>query len=119
MNIDIQHYKAILESELVRLNSELESIGTKDEATGTVWNSVQREGGAPSDREEIAENLDVFENQGNIISILEVEKNEVVLALERIEKGTYGVCEIDGKEIEQERLEANPSAKTCMSCINN
>ena len=32
-------------------------------------------------------------------------------ALERIEKGTYGICQITGKDIPKERLEAVPTAK--------
>ena len=34
-------------------------------------------------------------------------------ALEKIEKGTYGICETGGEKIEEDRLEANPSARTC------
>jgi RNA polymerase-binding transcription factor DksA len=32
--------------------------------------------------------------------------------LKKIEDGTYGIDEVDGKPIPLERLEANPSAKT-------
>ena len=34
--------------------------------------------------------------------------SEVLAALNRIERGTYGVCELTGDEIESERLEAIP-----------
>ncbi|HHY22206.1 MAG TPA: hypothetical protein GX525_10110, partial [Bacilli bacterium] len=44
--------------------------------------------------------------------ILEQELIEVNEALEKIEAGTYGVCEATGKKIPYERLEANPTAKT-------
>lgn len=37
-------------------------------------------------------------------------------ALERINRGTYGKCELCGKEIQRERLEGMPSALTCMDC---
>jgi DnaK suppressor protein len=118
MNIDIQHFKNLLSEELSKLNSELETNGSKDESTGTAWSAVQNDDQDAADREEVAGNMEVFENKENIVSILETQKNEVVSALEKIEKGTYGICEIDGKEIEKERLEANPSAKTCISCLN-
>ena len=36
---------------------------------------------------------------------------EVLSALERIARGTYGVCEITGKPIEAERLKALPWAR--------
>lgn len=38
---------------------------------------------------------------------------EVQAALNRIESGTYGKCEICQKSIDEERLEAIPWAKTC------
>ncbi len=37
-------------------------------------------------------------------------------ALQKIENGTYGVCEKCGKEIEIERLKAMPFAKVCIKC---
>lgn len=37
-------------------------------------------------------------------------------ALERIEKGTYGLCQECGEPIGRERLEAVPHARLCISC---
>jgi len=37
-------------------------------------------------------------------------------ALERIEAGTFGTCQICGKPIAPERLEALPSALDCIDC---
>lgn len=39
-------------------------------------------------------------------------------AIERIDKGRYGICELCGKEINDERLEALPYATTCIECEN-
>jgi DnaK suppressor protein len=39
-------------------------------------------------------------------------------ALERVERGTYGVCESCGREVEQGRLEARPAATTCIACAS-
>jgi DnaK suppressor protein len=117
MNTDIQHYKVLLETELEKINSELESIGTKKESTGTAWSAVQKESQDTADREEVAENLESFDMHANIISILETQKNEVLHALEKVKKGTFGICEITGHEIEKDRLDANPSARTCKACI--
>lgn len=41
---------------------------------------------------------------------------EIDYALEKIEKGAYGNCEICGKKINKERLKALPSAKYCILC---
>ncbi|MFN7250918.1 MAG: TraR/DksA C4-type zinc finger protein [Anaerobacillus sp.] len=40
------------------------------------------------------------------------EYEDVVVALEKIENGTYGVCEVSGQEIPLERLQALPTART-------
>jgi RNA polymerase-binding transcription factor DksA len=37
-------------------------------------------------------------------------------ALRRIDAGNYGVCEICGVDIAQERLDALPDARTCVQC---
>ena len=37
-------------------------------------------------------------------------------ALEKIEKGTYGICDNCGKAIDPARLEALPQANICMDC---
>ncbi len=37
-------------------------------------------------------------------------------ALDKIEKGTYGLCDICGQPISQERLEALPYANLCIKC---
>jgi RNA polymerase-binding transcription factor len=37
-------------------------------------------------------------------------------ALERIEQGTYGICESRGRPISTDRLEAIPSASRCAAC---
>ncbi len=38
------------------------------------------------------------------------------MALERIENGTYGLCQSCGKPISEERLEAVPHARLCIQC---
>ncbi len=39
---------------------------------------------------------------------------EVDAALARLEAGTYGVCEVCGERIPDGRLEARPTARTCV-----
>lgn len=41
---------------------------------------------------------------------------EIDHALNRIEEGTYGVCEIGGEPIPKQRLEAIPWARFCVGC---
>jgi RNA polymerase-binding protein DksA len=39
-------------------------------------------------------------------------------ALQRMEEGTYGVCEVCGQAIEAERLAALPTATLCITCAH-
>ncbi|MEX0678762.1 MAG: TraR/DksA C4-type zinc finger protein [Pirellulales bacterium] len=41
---------------------------------------------------------------------------DVEAALERIEAGAYGNCELCGQKIPKERLDALPQAATCVEC---
>jgi DnaK suppressor protein len=51
---------------------------------------------------------------GSLVKLRERELKtlkEVDFALERLENGTYGVCEVSGDEISERRLRANPLAR--------
>lgn len=41
---------------------------------------------------------------------------DVEAALERIEAGSFGSCELCGREIPKQRLDALPQAATCIEC---
>lgn len=47
---------------------------------------------------------------------LERQLGEVEAALARVEDGTYGICEHCGRPIDEERLEALPTATWCIDC---
>ena len=55
------------------------------------------------------------------LSLLSQEQDalfEIDEALKRIAKGTYGVCEMSGKQIPKARLEARPFARFTVECQN-
>jgi RNA polymerase-binding transcription factor DksA len=43
-------------------------------------------------------------------------RTDVVRALEKIDEGTYGLCDRCGALIPEERLEARPWSVRCVSC---
>ena len=49
---------------------------------------------------------------------LETRFRNIKRALDKIEAGTFGICEISGNQIEPERLAANPAARTDISHID-
>lgn len=111
---DIAHYKSRLEAELKNLEAELGSVGRRNPDNPNDWEATPGKLEAlSSDENELADTIEEFEGNAAILKRLEIRYNEVKDALSRIEKGTYGVCEVSGEPIEEDRLEANPAARTC------
>ena len=50
----------------------------------------------------------------SILEQVEAELADVEHALRRLDDGTYGTCEVCGKPIPDERLEAVPAARLCL-----
>jgi DnaK suppressor protein len=69
-----------------------------------------------SDREDNATEVDQYSDNLSVETTLEKRLQDIIDALERMEKGTYGICENCNTEISIERLKANPSARTCIKC---
>ncbi|WP_069650196.1 TraR/DksA C4-type zinc finger protein [Caloranaerobacter ferrireducens] len=58
---------------------------------------------------------------GQMMNLKNNEQNllmQIEDSLNRIENGTYGICEKCGKKINEERLEIIPYAKFCIECAN-
>ncbi len=105
-------FKQKLLAEKVELEGELTSIGEKSPSAKNGWEASTRDMEVDkADENEVADKLEEYEGNSNIVSRLDAQLTEVNAALDRIAKGTYGMCEKCGKPIEKERLEANPSAR--------
>jgi RNA polymerase-binding transcription factor DksA len=113
-NIDNAHFKQKLEDELKVLEGELQSVGRRNPSNPADWEPVPTEMNIQhADKNEEADKIEQYEENTAVLKELEIRYNNVKLALEKIEKGTYGKCEISGEDIELDRLEANPAARTC------
>ena len=66
-----------------------------------------------ADPNEVADKIEAYEGNTSIINNLEKNLTEIDNALKKIEDGTFGKCEVCNKEIEADRLDAHPAAKTC------
>jgi RNA polymerase-binding transcription factor DksA len=64
------------------------------------------------------EGTELFEREKNLAvqSTLSRELDEVNIALQKFEDGTYGVCEMCGKPIDERRLRAFPAATHDVEC---
>lgn len=69
-----------------------------------------------TDREDNTTEVEQYTDNLPVEVTLEKKLQDVISALDHMEKGTYGFCENCQKEIDIERLRVNPSAKTCIKC---
>lgn len=120
MSTDLNKYKEKLEAEKKVIEGELQSIGVKNPQNPSAWEAAQKDlnDDEPSDRTETADAITEFESEQSIVSTLDTQLMGINDALARIENGTYGICKVCGKEIEEDRLSANPAAATCKADIN-
>lgn len=111
----VEKLKGLLEQEKGAIEKELATFAAKDKNTKYNWDAKYpgRENGTA---EEEADESQEYDNLLSLEQSLEVKLKEVILALEKIQAGTYGVCTKCGKGIEEERLIAYPEAKLCIKC---
>ena len=109
----IEELKEKLEEQKKSVHKELETFASEDPNSKHNWDTKypNREDG---DKDEIADDAQEYDNMLSLEHTLELKLKDVTLALEKIENGTYGVCEKCGKEIETERLKAVPEARFCI-----
>lgn len=110
------HYKELLERERAELEEDLSHLGRINPDDEDDWEAVREDLNVlNSDLNELADEFEEFEEDAAILNELEIRLNEVRHALRKIEgneeAGEYGVCEVSGKEIPEERLEINPAAR--------
>jgi DnaK suppressor protein len=100
--------------------SELEGIGSvKNTKNPDDWQAKHDDLDIlRADQNEVADQIGSYENNTALVNELEQRLMEIDAALEKMEKGTYGMCEVCDKPIEEDRLEANPAAKTCKQHMN-
>lgn len=103
--------KEALEGEQKRLNDELKA--TQDNASTA---EERREGSPFGKREEEATETLELEKRLALENSIRQELASVEHALDKIKKGTYGICDGCGKPIDPARLEALPQATLCMEC---
>lgn len=112
---DLAELKATLQNELPELETELEAIGRRKPSNPSDWEAeAPKDEVQPGDENEQADKIEGYEENAAILKELEIRYNSVKRALDKIEAGTYGNCEISGEPIEIERLHANPAARTCI-----
>ncbi len=100
-----------LKTEQKRLVAELEQLEASVRPV-----EVRREGSPFGKREEEA--AESFELEKRLALEKQIRDHlvEVEHALQKFEKGTYGLCDSCGQSIAPDRLEALPQAGLCVNC---
>lgn len=104
---DIERYKKIL----VERRTELMKTATS-----------MKEQGLGFEQADLPDEVDLAATEWGQSMNLRLRDRELVLykkinkALEKIDKGTYGVCERCGEDISTKRLDARPVAELCINC---
>jgi len=106
---DVKRFQKMLIEERDRLMTSIRNI---EEASRT--ESGHDNGADLSSFAETGTDNFNLETALNIASSESERLRDVMDALVRIDKGTYGVCEGSGKSIPTKRLEAFPSARYCL-----
>lgn len=106
-------FKSKLEEEQKRLEKEMGSVGRPNPEVPGDWEPIPAAVGSEPDPIDQADITSSIEENSAILADLEARYAHVRDALERIEGGTYGICEVCGKPIEDARLAADPAATTC------
>jgi DnaK suppressor protein len=108
-----QELKAKLEDEKIKLEEDLKKIAKPTENPEEFETKYEDFG---TDRDENASEVEEYTDNLALENTLEIQLKEINDALEKMQKGTYGICENCNEEIDEERLKAYPAAKTCIKC---
>lgn len=111
----VEKLKIKLEREKQSLEEELKGFAEKDEKTRDDWKTRFPEFNGDH-LEEAADEVEEYSTMLPIEHALEIRLRNVNLALEKLKKEKYGICEKCKKKIPEERLTVSPEARFCMEC---
>jgi len=115
----LKHFQDLLETEKRELEEKLSALGHRTNESGDWVATPVEQDGNEADYLDQATHVEAFEDRVGALTQLEKQYSDITRALEKIANGTYGTCEISGDKIEEDRLEANPSARTCKKHMND
>ena len=109
-----------LEKEKIIIEKELEKFAKKDEKLKGDWDTrFPKWDGSEVGSAALEKAADEVEEYSTLLPIeynLELKLKNIDLALEKIKRGKYGMCEKCRKEIDEKRLKVCPEARLCLKC---
>jgi RNA polymerase-binding transcription factor DksA len=104
--------REILEVDKANLEEELAAHGRVQTETGDWQGASTGFEGEESDPNDVADQIEELATNVPLVEELEDRHRDVSDALEKMDEGVYGICEVSNEPIPLERLKANPSART-------
>jgi len=117
-----QKIKNRLKQEKELIEKELKNFSKEDRKLKGNWNTLfpYFDGEIGSAKlEKAAEEVEEYEAKLPVEHALEIKLRDISLALKKIEKDKYGICEKCKKSIDAKRLEICPEARCCITCQKN
>jgi RNA polymerase-binding transcription factor DksA len=117
--MDKKIIKEKLEQEKKNLEEQLKTFASKDPNLKGDWDSKYPNFGAETGSASLETEANEVEEYGSRLPVefsLETRAKDISLALEKLDKGTFGKCEKCGQNIEEDRLEVHPAARFCLKC---
>mgnify|MGYP006131123399 CR=1 FL=1 len=113
-------HKEALENELAEITQSLQELGVQNPHAKEDWITTP-EGPSKNtaDPNDLGDRSEEWQERRGTLSTLETRFNNINRALQKIEKGSFGTCELCTKPIEEDRLAVNPAARTCKADIDN
>jgi DnaK suppressor protein len=116
--MDLKNYKNLLENEKKLLEEELGGLGKVDEDGD--WEAMpdnELSSQEVQDEADIADKANDYEERSSKLNLLEKRLADINTSLSNIDSNSFGNCGICLKQIEIDRLDANPAAQTCKECM--
>jgi RNA polymerase-binding protein DksA len=110
--IDVKAAETTLHEERGKVVHQMVELGADEsgELTGAVdYGDAFADGGAAT-----AERTEVL----GLVESLKTHLADIDSALNKIAEGTYGTCEVCGKDIGHDRMEFRPTSTRCVDCKN-
>lgn len=111
----IEKFEKRLKKEEEEIENQLKRLAQKNKDSDD-WQMKYPSFNGEKSLEEEADEVEEYENLLAVERSLEAKLKDIKVALGKIKKGNYGICEKCKKEIELERLKIIPETRFCKNC---
>lgn len=112
-DLDLEYFRRLLENEQSRLTRMERELAESSRQENESLESFSESDDVPADIAALASEREKDQILSQSVQAILVQIEQ---ALEYLDDGTYGVCEVCGTEIPQNRLERIPYVSTCVDC---